>query len=360
MQQRIEFATAPDGARLAYATHGTGPPLVRAAHWLTHVEYDWQSPVWHPWLAALGARHTVLRYDERGCGLSDWDAGEFSLESWVTDLETVVDASGLDRFGLLGVSQGAPVAIAYAVRHPERVSHLVIYGGYLRGWRRRGSSVAQLEEHEAMVTLMRLAWGKDNPVFRRIFTQELIPDASEELMESFDELQRRTTSPENAARFESAFGDLDVQAVAPRVRVPTVVMHLDDDRTIPLEEGRRIAAAIPHARFVLLPGQNHVLRPEEAAFAAFIDEIQAATVAARATDAVPSAVDVTALTAREREIFGRVADGRSNEEIATDLGLSVRTVERHLSNGYLKLGLGGRSARAAAAAIVARHRTTDR
>jgi pimeloyl-ACP methyl ester carboxylesterase len=354
--QRIQFATGRDGTRIAYATHGVGPPLVRAAHWLTHLQYDWESPIWRPWLTDLGRRFTMIRYDERGCGLSDWQAADFSLDAWVEDLEAVVDAAHLDRFALLGMSQGAAVAISYAVRHPERVSRLVLFGGYLQGWRHREPDELQIQEHEAVVTLMRVAWGRDNPIFRRLVTQGFVPDGDEELIRAYDELMRRTTSPENAARFEEAFGKLDVADLAPRIEVPTLVMHLDDDQEIPFSAGRDMAAAIPNARFVQLEGRNHVLRPDEPAWRRFLETITdfVADGAAPPGDAPPLR---DPLTARELQVLRLVALGRTNQEIAAELGLSVRTVERHLSNTYVKLDVSGKAGRAAAAARLGTLRT---
>lgn len=348
--QRIGFATAPDGVRLAYATHGRGYPLVRAAHWLTHLQYDWESPVWIPWLSELGHRYRVIRYDERGCGLSDRDVADFSLDAWVADLEAVVDAAGLERFALLGMSQGSPVAIRYAVRHPDRVSHLVVLGGYLAGWARRGLPPAALREIEAGLTLIRLGWGRDDPKFRRLFTSDFVPDDDEALLRSYDELMRQTTSAENAARFEEAFGQLDARADAPLVRVPTLVLHVDDDRVVPFANGQEVAAAIPGAQFVQLHGRNHVLRPEEPAWRAFLAHLDEFIGSARPARIAPARPDGPPLTRRQREILDLVAQGLGNREIGAELGLSVRTVERHLSNVYLKLDLAGRSARAGAAA----------
>lgn len=351
MEQHVRFVTAPDGTRLAYAVHGRGQPLVRAAHWLTHVQYDWDSPVWRPLLVDLGRRFTVVRYDERGCGLSDRDAVDFSLDAWVEDLETVVDAAGLERFALLGMSQGAPVAITYAARHPERVGALVILGGYLRGFGRRPHTDAEREEHEAMLTLMRVGWGRDNASFRRLYTAEFVPDGDEALLRAYDELMRRTTSPENAARFEEAFARLDVADVASGLRVPTLVMHLTEDRVVSFDAGRQVAAAIPGAQFVQLEGRNHVMRPTDPAWARFLD-LAEGFASAHARPGVGGLVGEP-LSPRELEVLWLVAQGLGNDAIASALGLSVRTVERHLSNVYLKFGLTGKSARAAAAARLA-------
>ena len=353
-KQRIEFTTTADGVQLAYATHGQGYPLVRAAHWLTHLQYDWESPIWQPWLTELGRRFRVLRYDERGCGLSDWNVNEFSFDAWVEDLETVVDAAGLPRFALLGMSQGAAVAIDYAVRHPERVSHLIIYGGYIVGYGNRDLTELERQQIAAMHTLIRIGWGSENPVFRRVFTSSFVPDGDEELLRAYDELMRRTTSAENAVRFEEADEPLEMTEVARQVRVPTLVMHLDDDQIVSFASGRAIAAAIPNAQFVQLHGRNHVLLPSDPAWPSFWDLIDDFTGAARQPQRGPMP---SVLSSREAEVLELVSRGLSNLEIAVRLGLSTRTVERHLSNVYLKLGFTGKAARAAAAAwtVEARH-----
>jgi pimeloyl-ACP methyl ester carboxylesterase/DNA-binding CsgD family transcriptional regulator len=349
-EQHVGFVMTADRTRLAYAVHGQGYPLVRAAHWLTHVQHDWESPVWQPWLRDLGRRYRMVRYDERGCGLSDWDVEDFSVDAWVTDLEAVVDGARLNRFALLGMSQGAPVAISYAVRHPERVSHLIILGGYLQGWAKGEMSALERDEREASVTLMRIGWGRDNPSFRRLFTFDFVPDGDESVLRAYDELMRQTTSPANAARFEEAFGEVDVAELAPLVRVPTLVLHLDDDRVVPFEWGPRIASAIPGARFVQLHGRNHVLRPGEPAWGEFLRHLDdfVGTEQTVAPETVQHSADT--LTRRQLEILGLVARGLTNQEIASTLGLSVRTVERHLSDVYVKLDLSGKAARAGAAA----------
>jgi pimeloyl-ACP methyl ester carboxylesterase len=211
LQQQIRFCAAHDGVRLAYASHGRGPPIVKAPNWLTHLEFDWKSPLWRPWLQALGETNQVIRYDERGAGLSDWEVEDFSLDAWVADLEAVVEAAGVERFTLLGLSQGAQIAIAYAVRHPDRVSHLVVCGGYLGG---DEATTAERERSEALDSLIRIGWGQANPVFRHVFTTLLVPGATPEIMDWFDELQRVSTSPDNALRFSKAFGRIDVTELA--------------------------------------------------------------------------------------------------------------------------------------------------
>jgi DNA-binding SARP family transcriptional activator/pimeloyl-ACP methyl ester carboxylesterase len=272
--QQIRFCAAWDGLRLAYATSGSGPPLVKAANYLTHLEFDWESPVWRHWLRELSTGNTLVRYDERGCGLSDWATDDFTLEGWVRDLETVVDTLGLERFPLLGISQGGPVAISYAVRHPERVSHLILYGTFLRGRFKRDLTAAQMEEAQTLIQLMKVGWGQNSPAFRQVFTTLFMPEATTEQMHWFNDLQRLSTSPENAVRFETAFYNLDAREVAPLVRVPTLVLHARDDAMIGYEEGRQVAASIPGAQLISLEGKNHILLESEPAWPRFIQEVQ--------------------------------------------------------------------------------------
>ncbi|NNF59570.1 MAG: alpha/beta fold hydrolase [Rhodothermaceae bacterium] len=272
--QQIHFCTAADGVRLAYATVGEGLPLVKAANWLTHVQYEWQSPVWRHWLQEFSRDHMLVRYDERGCGLSDWDVDDLSFDAWVRDLETVVDALGLERFPLLGISQGGPVCLAYAARHPERVSHLILYGSYSVGWAKRPESNTAAQ-WGALTTLIEHGWGRDNPAFRQVFTSLFIPDGTPEQHRWFDDLQRVTTSPEMAVRFEHEFSRIDVRDLLPQVQVPTLVLHARDDAVIPIGAGQRLAEAIPNARFVPLDGNNHVLLEHEPAWLHFLWEVRA-------------------------------------------------------------------------------------
>jgi pimeloyl-ACP methyl ester carboxylesterase/DNA-binding winged helix-turn-helix (wHTH) protein len=272
LRQQIQFCTAPDGVRIAYADVGQGQPLIKAANWLSHLEYDWQSPVWRHLLHALADNRRLVRYDARGNGLSDWQVDDISFEAFVRDLESVVEAMGLQRFPLMGMSQGCAVSIAYAVRHPERVSHLVLYGGYARGKRRRGSS-QDVEHSDALLTLMRQGWGQENPAFRQIFTSLFIPGGTAEQMQWFNDLQRITTSPENAVRIRQAVDDIDVSELLPQVKAPALVLHCRNDAVHPFDEGRRLAAGIPGARFVALEGSNHVILESDPAWPRFIEEI---------------------------------------------------------------------------------------
>jgi len=272
--QAVQFCRNRDGVRLAWSRVGTGPPVVKTGNWLTHIDYDWESPVWSHVLRWLARGHTLVRYDARGNGLSDWEVPEISFDAFVSDLEAVVDAAGLDRFALFGASQGCAFSIAYAVRHPERVSRLVLYGGFARGRRLRGSPV-DAEQAEAMLTLMRTGWGQDNPAFRQFFTSLFVPGGTPEQMAWFNELQRKTTSPENAVRLRLVSDYMDIVALLPRVRTPTLVLHCRDDAVQPFEEGRFLAASIPGARFVGLEGRNHLILEDDPGWPRFRQEIDA-------------------------------------------------------------------------------------
>jgi len=274
LDQEIRFCTTADGVRIAYATVGEGPPLVKAANWLNHLEFDWKSPIWRHLFEEFARDHLLVRYDERGNGLSDWNVENLSLEALVQDLESVVDAVGLNRFPILGISQGGPVAIAYAVRHPEKVSHLILYGSYARGWAKRGAPPEELERRQAYLTLTRLGWGQDNPAFRQLWTSLFIPDGTQEQWHWFNDLQRITTSPENASRLLTEFGKLDVVDLLPQVKVPTLVLHCRNEAVAPFEEGRLIAGMIPGARFVPLEGRNHLLLESEPAWPKFVAEVR--------------------------------------------------------------------------------------
>lgn len=271
-RQRVRFCTAPDGVRIAYATLGHGPPLVKTANWMSHLEYDWKSPLWRHLARDLSRDFQLVRYDQRGNGLSDWSVADFSLEAFVSDLEAVVGAAGLQRFPLLGVSQGCRVAVAFAARHPERVSHLILYGGSARGWKHR--SPAAREARASLQALIRQGWGRDNPAFRQVFTTLFMPDASPQQTAWFNELQRVSTSPENAVRITEASSEIDVTGLLGDVRAPTLIMHATEDAMVPFEEARLLAAGIPGARFVALDSPNHLLLDDEPAFARFLSEIR--------------------------------------------------------------------------------------
>ncbi|OSZ73172.1 alpha/beta fold hydrolase [Hydrogenophaga sp. IBVHS1] len=336
-RQSLRFCTATDGTRIAIASIGSGPPLLRAAHWLSHVEHDLHSPVWRPWLAELARDHYYIRYDQRGCGLSDSSVADFSLDAWVGDLEAVVDSLGLRRFPLIGMSQGGAVAIAYAVRHPDKVSHLVLPGAYARGALQRATSDAERLEAETLVNLIRLGWGRDNAAFRQVFTNQFIPGGTPAQHQWWNELERLTASPENAARTLDAFHRVDVTDLARQLRVPTLVLHARGDARVPFDEGLRLAALIPGARFVPLDSDNHVLLDTEPAWSTFLAELRAFLGTAK-VDAAEDAGGA-ALTLAEREVLHLVALGLDNPAIAQRLNKSEKTVRNQVSSIFDKLGV---------------------
>ena len=338
-KQQIRFCTSHDGARIAYALSGSGPPIVKVANWMSHLEFDLQSPVWSSLLRELASSHLLVRYDERGCGLSDWNVEDLSFEAWVRDLETVVEAAGVDRFPLLGISQGASIAVAYAVRHPERVTHLVLHGGYARGRLKRSPTPEQREEAETMNKLAELGWGQENPAFRQFFTTQFIPGGTPEQHHWFNELERISTSPVNAGRFMRVFNDIDVVELLPQVTCPTLVLHSTRDARVSFDEGRLIASRIPGARFVPLESNNHLLIESDPAWQRFVDEVRA-FLPAEAKHSHPA---FAALTPRELELAELIAQGRDNAQIAARLGLSEKTVRNHITSIFAKLEVENRA-----------------
>ncbi|KUI38391.1 transcriptional regulator [Mycobacterium sp. IS-1496] len=274
-RQHIAFCRAADGVRLAYAVSGEGPPLVRAANWMTHLGYDIESSVWRHWVREFSQRHSFVRYDERGCGLSDWEVDDFTFDAWVTDLESVVEALGLERFPLMGVSQGGAVAVAYAARHPDRVSRLVLAGAYAKGRAVRAVNEDEKRAASLDLDLARVGWGRDDPAFRQVFAAQFLPDGTRADWAAFDRLQRRTTSPENAVRFLTEFGRIDVCDAAREVKCPTLVLHSRDDHRVPVRFGEELAALIPDARMVRLHSNNHLLTGTEPAWQVFCAEAAA-------------------------------------------------------------------------------------
>jgi pimeloyl-ACP methyl ester carboxylesterase/DNA-binding CsgD family transcriptional regulator len=341
LDQEIRFCAASDGVQLAYAKHGRGTPLVKASNWLTHLEFDWESPVWRHWLDGLGQTNTVIRYDLRGCGMSDREVGELSLERWVLDLGTVIDAAGVERCSLLGISGGAAIALAYAARNPDRVERVVAYGGWASG----GFLRADEERRAALRAVMLTGWAAPNPAFRRLFTMMFLPEGTPAQMAWYDELQLRSASAEMAVRLYDALGETDATELLPLIEAPTLVLHARGDLVVPFKEGRRIAALVPSARLITLESRNHLLLAQEPAWEVFIDKVSEFL----GSPPAPTG-DLADLSPRERDVMKLVAEGLSNEEIAERLFLSVRTVERHLSNVYVKLRVSGKAARAAAAA----------
>jgi pimeloyl-ACP methyl ester carboxylesterase/DNA-binding CsgD family transcriptional regulator len=337
--QRIRYLRTADGVQLAWAEAGAGPVLVKAANWLTHLEYEWESPIWRHWMRFFSEHFRFLRYDERGCGMTDRKVGDLSFDRWVDDLEAVVEAARIEEpVALLGISQGAAVCVAYAVKHPERVSRLVLYGGYARGVARRGDPGAA-HEYEAIVELVRRGWGRDNPAFRQVFTSRFVPvGATSEQLEWFSELCRKTTSAEIAAELMQTRAQVEVSGMLGQVRAPTLVLHARDDAVAPIAEGRVLASGIPGAQFVELDSANHILLGHEAAWTRFC---QAVLEFMGLEDEAVRGEDPAfgSLSRREREVLVLITEGLGNAEIGERLSISEKTVRNHISNVFDKLGV---------------------
>lgn len=335
--QRIRYVRTEDGIHLAWAEAGAGPALVKAANWLTHLEYEWESPVWRHWIRFFTEHFRFLRHDERGCGMTDWNVGDLSFERWVKDLEAVVAAANpQEPFALLGISQGAATCVAYAVKHPERVSKLILYGGYARGTFRRDDPDRECI-YRAMIDLVRLGWGRDNPAFRQVFTSRFIPGGTDEQIGWFNDLCQKTTSPENAARLLESRTTIDVMALLGKVRTPTLVLHSRDDDIVPISEGHILAACIPDAQFIELDSKNHVLLEAEPAWERFCDEVLEFMELQGSTRGEDSAFAL--LSPREREVLALISEGFGNAQIAEHLTISEKTVRNHVSNLFDKLGV---------------------
>lgn len=350
-RQRIRFCATSDGVRIAYAVSGSGPPLVKTGHWMSHIGADWDSPVWRPWLTFLSRHRTLVRFDPRGCGLSDRDASDVSLDAWTRDLEAVVADAGLERFDLLGMSQGGPVAILHAARHPERVGRLILYGAYARGRGRRGLPKDEQAASEALRQLIRSGWGQPNPAFRQLFTSLFLPGGDDAQVQWFNELQRISATPETAARIVEACDDIDVTDAAGAVTAPTLVLHARGDARVPPAEGRLLASLIPGARFAELDSDNHVLLEGESAWPAFTAEIAGFLGVSEPAHAPapPREVAPASLTAREREVLALLAEGLTNKQIARRLELTPKTVRNYVSLVLSKLGAATRTEAAAIA-----------
>lgn len=338
-RQHVRYVQASDGTRLAWAESGAGPVVVKAANWLTHLEYEWESPVWKHWLQFFSAHSRFVRYDERGCGMSGWQAGALSVPQWAADLEMVIDAAQpAGPVTLLGISQGGAACVQYAIRHPERVARIILYGAYARGALRRGTPLTR-QEYQAMVDLARVAWGKDNPTFRQVFTSRFIPGASHEQVQWFNDLCLKTTTGEIVATLFEARAVLDISASLGDVRTPTLVLHAREDAVVPIEEGRFLATGIPGAEFVELDSRNHILLEDEPAWGRFCEAVLAfLQPGATAGESV-----FAALSARERQVLALIANGLSNAGIAERLNISEKTVRNHTSNVFDKLGVWSRA-----------------
>ena len=340
-RQRIRYLHTPDGVKLAWAEAGSGTTLIKASNWLSHLEYDWQSPVWRHWMRFFSGHARFVRYDERGCGMTDWNVADLSSSRWIEDLEQVVAAAAPDgRINLLGISQGAATCVLYAGKHPERVSSLVLYGGYAHGWARRGEPEGE-REYEAIIDLVRLGWGKDNPAFREVFTSRFIPGGTRAQIDWFNDLCRKTTTPAIGAELLRARAHVDISTELEKVRAPTLVLHARNDAVSPIAQGRILAAGIPGAEFVELDSKNHVLLEHEPAWERFcgaVGEFLGLAGSPGTEDAV-----FGGLTARERGVLSLITEGLSNADIAERLSVSEKTVRNHVSNIFDKLGVGSRA-----------------
>lgn len=314
---------------------GSGPPLVKTANWLSHIEYEWQSPVWRHWYKDLTRHFTLVRYDQRGCGLSDRNAATISFEAWVQDLETIVNVAGLKKFSLLGISQGAAVATAYTQKNHEKVSHLILYGGYLRGRHNRNLSPDQIKETKTLIDLIRLGWGSEKSAYRQIFTSLFTPEATLEQIQSLNELHKKSTSAENAVKIVDCFDKIDVQSLAAKINTPTLIMHAKNDERIPFEEGRLAASLIPDARFVQLDSKNHILLESEPSWQFFLDSLLDFV-------NVKKISGISYLSKRERQVLELIAQGLNNTQIADQLFISPLTVRNHITNIFSKLNIDSR------------------
>lgn len=338
----LRYTRVASGARIAWARSGRAgaPVLLRAAHWMTHVDYDLRSPLWRPLIERLGRQFELVRYDERGCGLSSGDEVPMGLETAVEELEAVADAHGAPRIALFGASGGAATAVAYAARHPERVSHLVLLAGSTHGVMHRNPAPDVLAFHEAQIRLIELGWGRRDPGVQQLFTSRFMPDATPEQVASFNEHQRLSCDGRRAAAIVRARSATDVRGCVGAVRAPTLVLHAEGDLVVPLSVGQELAASIPGARFEVLRTRNHIPMEPEPAFDRLCEAI---------TGFVVQRPGGPVLTARERELAGLVGQGLDNLQIAARLGIAEKTVRNRLSALYTTLGVEGRAQAVAAA-----------
>lgn len=342
LTHRIRFCTTCDGVNIAFASGGSGWPLIKTPNWLNHVELDVGSLVWRAWIAQMSHRFQLVRYDGRGCGLSDRDISDASFAANQMDLESVVAATGLKRFALYGASQGAAIAIEFAARHPERVSHLILCGPYLQGPLKRDASTRAIEEVQTLLKIIELGWGRENSMFRQVFANQFIPDSSLEQLRAFDDIQRQTIQPEGAARLMASFNEVDVSELARQVTCPTLVLHSREDARIPFEEGRRVASAIRAAEFVPLDSRNHILLDHQSAWTQCFDEIDA-FMRRHGGQAQRNSLGAADLTPTEERVLDVVAAGLNNAQIAAELGISPKTVRNHINHIFSKLGMSDRS-----------------
>jgi len=346
-QQHIRFCTTPDGVQLAYATSGSGPPIVRVANWLTHLDWDWKSAIWKHWFREFSQNNTLVRYDIRGSGLSDRSVDEQGIKAWVRDLHTVVSDLELESITLMGLCQGGAIAIAYAACYPERVNKLILFDTYTRGAFIEGTPAKYKQEALALAQMINVGWGRKANAFRKVFADLLMPDASDEQRDCLAELERKSVSPEMAARLWTAFHKIDVRKRARQVEVPTTIFHVTRDRLVPFEEGRKLAGLIEHARFIPLEGSNHILMENDKAWEQFLSEvrcfIEMENTASHANASAYTPCDeLNELTSREQEVLELLAQGFNNKQIAQTLFISPKTVRNHVYRIFNKLQVDNR------------------
>jgi len=339
LQQHVRHVYTSDGTRLAWAESGVGSTVVKAANWLTHLEYEWESPVWKHWIKFFTSNFHFVRYDERGCGVSGSQTGTLSLDQWSADLGAVIDAARISGpVTLLGISQGAATCINYAIRHPDRVSRLILHGGYVRGAMKRGNPAAE-SAYRAMIDLARVAWGSDNPTFRQIYTSRFIPGGTAEQLNWWNQLCLKSTNGETIANLFEARALVDISDLLPQLTHPTLVLHSRGDEVVPVDEGRMLAGALSGAEYVELDSRNHVLLESEPAWQRFQDAVLQFVPTKRTTMGLAFA----ALSARERDVLALMTDGSSNARIAEQLQISEKTARNHASNLFDKLGVRSRA-----------------
>ena len=338
MNQDIRFCTTSDNVKLAYAVSGNGPPLVMPATWLSHLEHQWNSLAWQPWLETLSQNYTLLRYDSRGCGLSDRNLTEFTFDGWIRDIEAVVDAAGFRKFDVLATCWGGAIGIEYAARHPDRVQRLILYGAYALG-RLRGEQPIEAETARLLLEMTRVGWGQENHAFCGVWGSYFQPGGTLAHFRSWAEQQAFSTSPETAVRLLQVGWQTDVREAARKIRCPTLVMHVSRDTVVPIEIGRQLATLIPNCRFVQIDGENHMPLADEPAWPQIVAEIdnflQQPVEAGSPRDALP----LGQLTARERDVLDAIAQGLDNNEIAVTLGMSEKTVRNHITRVLDKIGV---------------------
>ncbi len=342
MNQDIHFCTTDDSVRLAYALSGNGPPLVMSATWLTHLGHQWRSLAWRPWLDAFSQEHKLLRYDSRGCGLSDRDASALSFDNWVSDFECVIDAAAFGRFDLLATCWGGPIAITYAARHPERVNRLVLYGTYALGRLRWTDRPKEIAKAHVLLDLTRLGWGRDNHAFQQVWATAFQPGGTLDHLHSWCDQQRAATSAEIAVRLLQIGWNVDVREAAPRVKCPVLILHPERDAVVPMDQGRLLASLIPGSRFVQIDTDNHMPLGDEPAWPRIVGEIQAFLDEPVKRAGRTEALRLNELTPRERAVLDAIAGGLDNTEIAVTLGLSEKTVRNHITRVFDKIGVAHR------------------